>query len=144
MLGPTGTHQQKGTNMSGQQRVPRRTVATGAAWAVPVIAVGAAAPIATASPPPPPQYTGTNCKEPGASNDKDNPKGYRVYFTGLAGFSSAVCAELPGVVDLHPEYVVAHGPDSSNTLLTFTFFDVGGNPVNVTVSVTDWHPCQSV
>lgn len=40
-----------------QHRPTRRTVARGAAWSVPVVVVGAAAPVAAASPCPPVEYT---------------------------------------------------------------------------------------
>lgn len=57
---------------SAPKRVTRRTVAKGAAWTVPVVAMATAAPIATASPrvPVDPEFTGNWCKHPG------NPKYY--------------------------------------------------------------------
>jgi hypothetical protein len=59
--------------------VSRRRVLTAAAWSLPVVAVGAAAPAMAASPfEPPPfdlQFTGTACKYPG--NSGPIRKGYR-------------------------------------------------------------------
>lgn len=57
--------------IAGRQ-IGRRTIAKGAAWAVPTVAVVAAAPSASASPyiPVYPEFTGNWCKHPG------NPKYY--------------------------------------------------------------------
>ena len=56
--------------------VSRRRVLTAAAWSLPVVAVGAAAPAMAASPPPfDLTFTGTACKYPG--NSGPIRKGYR-------------------------------------------------------------------
>ena len=83
--------------------VTRRTIATGAAWSVPVIVVGAAAPQAAASHHEPPitQVNGLGCKEPGESfvvkGDSDFKFGYRFALTSTAGgVVSIVGCTLPG------------------------------------------------
>jgi len=60
--------------------ISRRTIAKGAAWAVPVVAVAAAAPAMAASGGPPTFTPGTACKNPGNSCAV-HPKGYTLPFT---------------------------------------------------------------
>ena len=63
--------------------IDRRTLATGVAWAAPVLTVAAAAPMVAASTPPGPTVTGHADKCPGASDVPGGwPKhGYRVVLT---------------------------------------------------------------
>lgn len=117
-------------NTSRPTLVTRRTVARGAAWAVPAIAVGAAAPHAAASAPPPPTvtFTGQGCKLPGQSTDY--PWGYRLTFD--------VVASGPDVITFDPDTVTAPGgqgiliaPTTGIALLT------GSNHVTVTIGCTN-------
>ncbi len=55
-------------------QIPRRTIAKGAAWSVPVVAVGAASPAYAASGPPPTVLVGVACKIPGESQSRCPPE----------------------------------------------------------------------
>jgi hypothetical protein len=140
----------------------RRTIATGAAWAVPLIAIGAAAPAASASTSPPPvivQVDGLGCKEPGRSVNRDFPFGYRFFFdvtTDTATTLTAIAATLPGgdsgevdvSVNLVPGTqriaVTVYGATNSangDGTVTFSYGEIG---LTITVDITfgDFPPCK--
>jgi hypothetical protein len=83
------------------RRPSRRTIAAGAAWAVPVVVVGAAAPFAAASPNNPPTFEldpGASCKFPGRSEGQF-PYGYNLVFTVTAPVAGLLCIDqvtVPG------------------------------------------------
>ncbi|GGF13092.1 hypothetical protein [Subtercola lobariae] len=64
------------------RRIPRRTLITGAAWSVPVIAIAVAAPAAAASttspPPPPSTWTPVICGGPSSINGQNDNGQYLV------------------------------------------------------------------
>ena len=75
------------------RRVSRRTIAAGAAWAVPVIAVGAAAPAMASSTDEPPVFVldpDASCKYPGQSFGQFN-YGYNLVFTVTAPTTGTLC-----------------------------------------------------
>ena len=77
----------------GVRRPSRRTIATGAAWAVPVIAVGAAAPSMAASPNEPPIFEldeDASCKFPGRS-ESEFEYGYNLIFNVTAPTTGVLC-----------------------------------------------------
>lgn len=141
----------------------RRAVAKGAAWAVPVIAVGAPVPLAAASPIviiEQPTGDGAGCKEPGKSFSKDYPYAYRLNLgvtTPVDGVVSLQSATSPGgtvtalsgqsfpvFVTSNPNAisVVIGSTNSANgtAILTFVF---NGQAVPVAVSFGQgFHPCD--
>lgn len=142
--------------------VSRRTIAKGAAWAVPVIAVGAAAPLAAASGPPPVivQASGLGCKEPGKSFSKDSPFAYRLSLEVTTSFDDTVTligctvpSGDPAVAFLessHEVFVVGNpnpievrvaSTNSANGTAVLTFSYSGGT-VPVAVEFGDgFNPC---
>lgn len=144
--------------MNTSRLITRRTVATGAVWAVPAIAVGAAAPAMASSPPPPPvvTFTGAGCKLPGKSTDY--PWGYRLTFTvtatavdvitfltvtapGGAGELIApteAVALLPGDNEVE---VTIGASNSANGTATITWSSSGGAGV-ATAEITGFRPCK--
>jgi hypothetical protein len=75
------------------RRVSRRTIAAGAAWAVPVIAVGAAAPAMASSVNEPPVFEldpEASCKYPGQSFGQFN-YGYNLVFNVTAPTTGTLC-----------------------------------------------------
>ena len=139
--------------------VSRRTIATGAAWAVPVIVTGAAAPkVAASSPVVIVQATGGGCKFPGRSN-KNYPYGYKLLFkvTGasVGSLVNAVsCITPAGVANVFFENqstvvgsdftfeIIIGSSNSANGTATLTFV-VGGVTIPVTVNFGDgFNPCK--
>lgn len=141
----------------------RRAVAKGAAWAVPVIAVGAPIPMAAASPViiiEQPTGDGGGCKEPGKSFSKDFPYAYRLNLkvtTPLDGVVSLVSATSPGgtvsALDgqnfpvfkaSNPNLinVVIGSTNSANGTATL-IFTFNGQSIPVAVSFGQgFHPCS--
>ena len=141
--------------ISTRPQVSRRTVAKGAAWAVPAITIAAAAPALAASestvPPLPPAVDGdlshgSRCQ---GNNEISEGKGYRVFLavqpvdalaptlnsavngSGDVQTYSAGPTPVPGKPGVH-EYLVL-GESSSNWLtLNYTF--AGGEPQEVEIS----------
>ncbi len=152
------------------RRLSRRTIATGAAWAVPVIAVGAAAPAMAASPNEPPVFEldpEASCKFPGNSEGQ-YPFGYKLVFNVTSSVAGLLCIDsvtLPngtGVILLVQTAagdgvarcttipagtsqitVVVGTTNSANGTGTFmgSFNGVEGT---FTATFTNFHPCQSV
>ncbi len=88
------------TTTTSHRRISRRTLAKGAAWAAPVVAIGAAAPAYAASGPPPTFTYGGACKSPGNSCQVF-PKGYEFRFT--------VCNSSSETIWLYTVTYVAEG-----------------------------------
>ena len=149
------------------RRLSRRTIATGAAWAVPVIAVGAAAPLAAASggviitPLP-----GDSCKYPGQSTGFS--WGYKMFFninTSVATNFCVTSATVPGNTadqvqifavnsDTTSPYCIALVPgdnsmfiivgstNSANGTGTFTYTLDGEAGGTFTAEFGDFNPCK--
>lgn len=148
------------------RRPSRRTIAAGAAWAVPVIVVGAAAPAMAASPniifeldP------DVSCKFPGQSTEWNH--GYSLAFTITATEAGVVCltdisapnntaAEveilqvIPGggtdncrpILPGETQIVVIIGAENSangTAIFTYSFQGVTGT---FTATITNFHPCE--
>ena len=135
--------------MTEETKVQRRTITKGAAWAVPVVAVGAAAPAFAASGEP--TFAGQSCKEPGASHVKDGSTykhGYRVYFDNLSGWVAVGQTGFgdPAFIETRSDHVVVYSNNSANDDSLSVIFQstFGGDPVTVVFTTTGWHPCQSV
>jgi hypothetical protein len=124
-------------------------VAKGAAWAVPVITVGAAAPHAAASP----RIvfdTAKFCKRPGSTREF----AYALYYTSATQQVSAECI-TPGwqvtatlLANQCGTYAQIENPDGDSEEpqvdLTFVFVDENGVTSTVTALAPDhWNPCQS-
>jgi len=148
-------------------RPTRRTIAQGAAWTVPVIAIGAAVPAMAASPPDiefeldPLQ----SCKYPGQSCG-DFEFGYRLVFRvrstlALILFISAFTAPNGdnvtvlnvdgepgpdgGIISNNDERdvaVVIGSENSANGTATITLTTDTGEVINRTVTISDFHPCD--
>jgi hypothetical protein len=150
------------------RRPSRRTIASGAAWAVPVIAVGAAAPLAAASTNEPPVVFELDpllsCKYPGQSSDCFE-FGYRLVFRvsstlALLLFISSFTA--PNGDDISVLDVDGGGPDagvasnstarnvaviigsanSANGTATITLTTQTGEVITRTVTISNFHPCD--
>jgi hypothetical protein len=149
------------------RRLSRRTIATGAAWAVPVIAVGAAAPLAAASggviitPLP-----GNSCKFPGQSTGFSF--GYKMFFNINTSVATNFCvtgATVPGNTaaevqifqvnnDASAPYCVALVPgdntvsiivgstNSANGTGTFTYTLDGAAGGTFTATFGNFPPCK--
>jgi len=118
------------------RRLSRRTIATGAAWAVPVIAVGAAAPLAAASggviitPLP-----GASCKFPGQSTGY--PFGYKMFFninTSVATNFCVTAATVPGNTSSEVQIIEVNGDTSSPHCLALV---PGDNTLVIIVASTN-------
>lgn len=130
--------------------VSRRTIAKGAAWAVPVIVVGAAAPVAAASVPPPVFDPAKFCKRPGSVNDW----AYAFYFTSDTAWASAECVtpgwDVPTAILTNQcgSYVqIEPNGNSAEPQVDLTFVFVGpyGETATATALAPDhWAPCQSI
>lgn len=99
----------------GVRRPSRRTIASGAAWAVPVIAVGAAAPLAAASGNEPtfeldPE---ASCKYPGNSF-RQFPHGYNLVFTVDAPAAGELCITDIQVPNGTAEVILVAPDDGGN------------------------------
>jgi hypothetical protein len=118
------------------RRLSRRTIATGAAWAVPVIAVGAAAPLAAASggviitPLP-----GASCKFPGQSTGF--PFGYKMFFninTSVATNFCVTSATVPGNTSSEVQIIEVNGDTTNPYCLALT---PGDNALVIIVASTN-------
>lgn len=113
------------------RRPSRRSITTAAAWAVPVIAVGAAAPMAAASPDIIITFSGEGCKYPGQSI-KNKKYGYQLVFTvtstvaNTVTFQSVVAPNYPDAV------IIEVGPDPTGT--TSTKVPAGTSQVSVVIA----------
>ncbi len=151
------------------RRLSRRTIATGAAWAVPVIAVGAAAPLAAASggviitPLP-----GASCKFPGQSTGF--PFGYKMFFKITTSVATNFCvtsATVPGntasqvkIVEVNGDttnpyclaltpgdnamVIIVESTNSANGTGTFTYTLDGEAAGTFTAEFGDFRPCVRV
>lgn len=137
----------------------RRTLVSGAAWAVPVIAVGAAAPAMAASPPVIiTQVAGEGCKEPGGSEHDGTKFGYRFVMEATSAVADVLAAtgcELPKAGAVTVEHagealgagvparfiVKAYSEKSANGTGTMTFV-FAGVAIVVAVSADDFPPCD--
>lgn len=148
----------------------RRSITTAAAWAVPVIAVGAAAPAFASSPGVVITFSGEGCKYPGRSVD-GKEYGYKIVFTVTSSeattvsFESVVAPNYPDaqIIEVGPDDVdattvnvpagtstvyviiaadiqVASG-NSANGTATFTYITGNGQASTVTGDVTGFNPC---
>jgi len=119
------------------RRLSRRTIATGAAWAVPVIAVGAAAPLAAASggviitPLP-----GASCKLPGQSVPGFD-FGYRMFFNINTSVATNFCvtgATVPGNTSSEVKIFQVNGDTTAPYCLALV---PGDNAMVITVGSTN-------
>jgi len=150
---------------SESRRPSRRTIAGGAAWAVPVIAVGAAAPLAAASTNEPTFELNANasCKYPGNSF-RNFPHGYNLAFTVNAPVDGLLCITsiaVPNgtadVLEVRPEdggeitcttipagdslvVFVVGATNSANGSGTFTF-SFNGVAGTFTAAFDNFRPC---
>lgn len=87
-----------------ERGISRRTIAKGAAWSVPVIAVGAAAPAMAISGPTPTGQALGACKLPGASCSNIFVKGY-AFLVEVCNTSGLTIYGYPGIVvtDTNPD-----------------------------------------
>ena len=152
-------------------RLSRRTIATGAAWAVPVIAVGAAAPAMATSPNEPPVVVeldpDLSCKYPGQSVEGFE-YGYRLVFRMTAsvalllGLSDISAPNNTGddvqIIDVDGLgagglivlaagvqrliTVIIGAQNSANGTATFTAFDNLGNAGTFNFTISNFHPCD--
>lgn len=148
------------------RRLSRRTIATGAAWAVPVIAVGAAAPLSSASPPPIiiTPLPGSSCKFPGQSTGYK--WGYKMLFnikTSVATTFCVVGVTVPGSSDAavykvnndstapfctplvpgdNTVTIIVGSSNSANGTGTFTYTLDAQPGGTFTASFDDFHPCD--
>jgi len=120
----------------------RRTIAKGAAWAVPVIAVAAAVPAYAASGEPPPitQVTGLGCKEPGESfvvkGDSTFKFGYRFALVSTtAGVVSIQSATLPGNDDVGVDTTITRSISVGQTFFFTVFSRKSANGSGVLVLI---------
>jgi len=139
--------------------IPRRTIAKGAAWGVPVVLVGAAAPESTASPPPPPEFEqdlGAACKYPGQSTGYH--WGYRLPFkvmSTVGGILEVIAATVPGgtavVIEGGPyilapgvetEIVVVLGSTNSANGTGTLSYNFSGLVGTTTVEFDNFPPCK--
>jgi hypothetical protein len=149
------------------KRMTRRTVAQGAAWAVPVIAIGAPVPAMAASPPDVVFELDPllSCKYPGKSCS-DFDFGYRLVFRvrstlAVILFISAFTAPNGdqvtvlnvdgepgpdgGIVANSTERnvaVVIGSANSANGTATITLTTQTGEVIIRTVTISDFHPCD--
>ena len=152
------------------RRLSRRTIATGAAWAVPVIAVGAAAPLSSASPPPIviTPLPGASCKFPGQSTGFS--WGYKMFFninTSVAANFCVTGATVPGntasqvkIVEVNGDttnpyclalvpgdnamVIIVSSTNSANGTGTFTYTLDGEAAGTFTAEFGDFRPCVRV
>ena len=104
-----------------QHRPTRRTVARGAAWSVPVVVVGAAAPVAAASPCPPWHYV-LAWADPGTTTyDRDSATSATATVTSLDAGAPAVTVTLSAVAT-----------EPSKLDVRFDNLEVNGTPVGGT------------
>ena len=150
------------------RRLSRRTIATGAAWAVPVIAVGAAAPLSSASPPPViiTPLPGNSCKYPGQSTGFS--WGYKMFFNINTSVATNFCvtgATVPGntadqvqifqvngdtsspfCIPLVPGdnsmFIIIGSTNSANGTGTFTYTLDGAAGGTFTASFGNFPPCK--
>ena len=107
--------------------VSRRTLARGAAWSVPAVAVAAAAPAYAASGAIEISTVYTSCKHSGEGNN-DYPKAYHIQFVIANPSSAPVTFTLPGLVLLdlddsassNPACVPGSGDSTAGQSLTVT------------------------
>lgn len=148
----------------------RRSITTAAAWAVPVIAVGAAAPAFAASPGVVITFTGEGCKYPGRSVD-GKEYGYKIAFTVTSSeattvsFQTVTAPNYPDalIIEVGPDdvdattvnvpagtstiYVIigadiqVSGGNSANGTAMFTYITGTGEASTVTGDVTGFNPC---
>ncbi len=148
----------------------RRSITTAVAWAVPVIAVGAAAPAFAASPGVVLTFTGEGCKYPGRSV-AGKEYGYKIVFTVTSSeattvsFESVTAPNYPDaqIIEVGPDdldvstvnvpvgtsevYVIiaadiqVSGGNSANGTATFTYITGNGQASTVTGDVTGFNPC---
>jgi hypothetical protein len=151
-----------------QFRSTRRTVAKGAAWAVPVIAVGAAAPVMASSPPDIDVELDPllSCKFPGQSSCAD--WGYRLVFritstTALILAVASITAPNNEGDEVQILDVVGDGPgglialaagveriaavvigaeNSANGTATITITTQDGTTLTRTFQISNFHPCD--
>ena len=153
------------------RRPSRRAIATGAAWAVPVIAVGAAAPSMAASPNEPPVIVTLDpelsCKYPGQSIEGFE-YGYRLVFRMTASVALLLSitdvsapnntgdeVQIIDIDNLGPAGLIAlaagverivavtiGAQNSANGTGTFTMFDNLGNAGTFNVVISNFHPCD--
>lgn len=139
----------------------RRTIAQGAAWAVPVIAVGAAVPMSAASVPPITVELDADlsCKFPGKSDDCF-PYGYRLAFrinsnvditlaisqVSAPGGTKVTILDGGGTVSVlggvEKIVVVTIGStDSANGTAVVTLIE-DGVAITRTITISNFHPCD--
>lgn len=101
-------------------RLPRRTIAKGAAWSVPVVAVGAAAPALAASGGASDIAVGNPCKLPGTA-----PTGCAELYAGLPGLDPDKSFAFPLLVSNNTPKAVVLKPSITMTSSGLPFAVVG-------------------
>lgn len=135
--------------------ISRRTITKGAAWAVPVIVVGAPVPALAASTPGYVESLG-GCKEPGKSQEDDwgykcdltvfAPVGSEVIFFGASAPNDPNAKIVSGknlttVESSQYHQVVISASNSANGTATI-YYTINGVQGSVSVSITGFHPCK--
>ena len=126
--------------MSSSQHVSRRTVARGAAWTVPLVAVGVAAPAFAVSPAAAPQVTaGASCKCPGSGGNNFNFKAVLSVTTAdSADWSFHIVSwTFDGVAGPNPADVTLTGGEGNLILLVNRTNSASKHIVAVTYQATN-------
>ena len=120
------------------RRPSRRTIAAGAAWAVPVVVVGAAAPFAAASTNNPPVFEldpEASCKYPGNSFPQFN-HGYNLVFNVTAPTTGVLCINEILVPNGTAEIILVQTADGDGSA-ECTTIPAGESQVRVVVGTTN-------